>query len=210
MKLKDIKANDFNIINPHLDFDYLHPLKVSKVDAIVLHHSEGSNSTIQSMHRYHKSKGWSGIGYNFIVDKLGNIYMGRGFNIGAQCHKNNSHTIGICAIGNYMTETMPRKQKLSIIKLCNWLKTQFQNIKRIEGHNYYNNTDCPGKNFPINEIKYDINNPVFPTKNLLQDYQVFLNSHRYTDYEGKKLVVDGISGRRTKSAHDKFMEDVEL
>lgn len=47
-------------------------------------------------------KGWSDIGYNFLVGEDGNVYEGRGWDKqGAHSKPFNSKSIGICIIGNY-------------------------------------------------------------------------------------------------------------
>lgn len=44
----------------------------------------------------HLGNGWSGIGYNFVVDQAGNIYEGRGWNLqGAHCPNHNVSGIGV-------------------------------------------------------------------------------------------------------------------
>lgn len=49
----------------------------------------------------HLGNGWSGVGYNFVVDQAGNIYEGRGWGLqGAHCPNHNITGIGVqIAIG---------------------------------------------------------------------------------------------------------------
>ncbi|ANT41098.1 endolysin [Streptomyces phage Nanodon] len=49
----------------------------------------------------HINQGWSGVGYNFVVDQAGNIYEGRGWGLqGAHCPNHNVSGIGVqIAIG---------------------------------------------------------------------------------------------------------------
>lgn len=49
----------------------------------------------------HRDNGWSGIGYNFVVDQQGNVYEGRGWLlVGAHCPGHNRSGIGVqVAIG---------------------------------------------------------------------------------------------------------------
>lgn len=116
---------------------------------IVLHHAEATNCTVEDIDRWHRGRGWQGIGYHYFVRKDGQIYKGRpDYTIGAHCLHNNTNTIGICAEGKYMVETMPEVQKQAIISLCKSL-----GIKDIKGHRELNSTDCPGRNYPLEEIR---------------------------------------------------------
>ena len=57
--------------------------------------------------RYHRdSNGWNDIGYNFLVDKYGQIFEGRAGGstrpvIGAQAQGYNSHSTGIACLGTF-------------------------------------------------------------------------------------------------------------
>ncbi|MFD4933446.1 peptidoglycan-binding protein [Streptomyces virginiae] len=53
----------------------------------------------------HLSQGWSGVGYNFVVDQAGTVYEGRGWTLqGAHCPDHNVSGIGVqIAIGGGQT-----------------------------------------------------------------------------------------------------------
>lgn len=119
---------------------------------IILHHPEVSHCSIYDIHQWHLNNGWAGCGYHFFVDKQGNIYRGRPEEaIGSHCPKQNAQSIGICAEGEYMSETMPDAQKKAIVELIAYLKSKY-GIDTVAGHRDYYNTDCPGTNYPMNEI----------------------------------------------------------
>lgn len=137
----------------------------NRPDTIVLHHAEASYCTIYDIHQWHLSNGWAGCGYHYLVRKDGSIYTGRPENaIGAHCPSMNSHSIGICAEGEYMRETMPQIQKQAIIELVAYIKNKY-NISRIGGHKEFYSTDCPGTNYPLNEIKVFVPNTENPVPN---------------------------------------------
>lgn len=132
----------------------------SRTDYLVLHHAEASTASVQDIHQWHLNNGWAGIGYHYYVRKDGSIYRGRPRDtIGAHCQGHNYDSIGICAEGNYMTETMPEAQKQAIVALCKELLTIYPNAK-IVGHRDLYATSCPGTKYPFNEIVNLVLHPV--------------------------------------------------
>lgn len=121
---------------------------------IVLHHAASISCTAKDVDRWHKANGWSGIGYHFFVRKDGNIYEGRPeWSIGSHAEGKNSESIGICAEGNYdIKKTMPDAQKLAIKELLTYLKNKYPNIG-IKAHKDVGATGCPGKYYPLQEMK---------------------------------------------------------
>ena len=123
-------------------------------DYIALHHAEASTCTAQQVDEWHKSNGWSGIGYHFFVRKDGSIYRGRPLtSMGAHVSGMNNCSIGICAEGKYSTETMPDAQKRAICRLLVYLKDNYYPDAKIVGHKEIGDSDCPGKNYPLADIK---------------------------------------------------------
>jgi hypothetical protein len=55
----------------------------------------------RAIERTHLNQGWSGVGYNFVIDQKGTIYEGRGWGLqGAHCPNHNVSGIGVqIAIG---------------------------------------------------------------------------------------------------------------
>jgi N-acetyl-anhydromuramyl-L-alanine amidase AmpD len=126
--------------------------KRSRTDYIVLHHAEAIHASVQDIHRWHLQRGWAGIGYHYYVRKDGNIYRGRPRDvIGAHVKGHNYNSIGVCAEGDYMKETMPEAQKCSIIALVKELIQIYPNTK-IVGHRDLMATACPGVKYPFQEI----------------------------------------------------------
>jgi len=120
---------------------------------IVLHHAEASICTAQDIHQWHLNNGWAGIGYHYFVRKDGSIYRGRPRDaLGAHCQGWNDWSVGICAEGDYMTETMPQAQENAIIELCHELLSIYSSAQ-IVGHRDLNATSCPGDNYPLAEIQ---------------------------------------------------------
>lgn len=56
---------------------------------------------MRAIEAVHIGQGWSGVGYNFVIDQAGNVYEGRGWGLqGAHCPDHNTSGIGVqIAIG---------------------------------------------------------------------------------------------------------------
>ncbi|WP_338037011.1 N-acetylmuramoyl-L-alanine amidase [Nocardiopsis ganjiahuensis] len=68
-----------------------------------VHYSTGSPSqTPRQIQDFHMDdRGWDDIGYNFLVDRAGNVYEGRGWLVvGAHAAPHNTSHIGVCFIGS--------------------------------------------------------------------------------------------------------------
>jgi N-acetylmuramoyl-L-alanine amidase len=195
----------------------------NKPDQIVLHNADAIKCTIHDVHSWHLSNGWSGCGYHYFVRKDGTIYRGRPENaIGAHCPPSNSHSIGICAEGDYMKETdMPLKQMISIINLCIWIESRYH-IVRVVGHKEVPySTDCPGIYFPLNKIrngiKAGISQPILPSKPVstkgnpvVLHVQDALNALGFVGENGRCLTEDGVNGENTIFAVRKFQSVMHL
>ena len=138
------------------DWYWLNTLSRRKsTEYIVLHHAEAVHCTAQQIDDWHKSNGWSGIGYHFFVRKNGEIYRGRPlWSVGSHVLHMNNCSIGICAEGDYHNKdkVMPDAQKRSIKELVTYLKGIYHDAK-IVGHKEIGESNCPGKYYPLAEMK---------------------------------------------------------
>ncbi len=145
-----------NIINPKLRFKGSLQ-KRTQTKYIVLHHADASKASVYDIHSWHLKRGWAGIGYHFYVRKDGTICQGRPVNtVGAHVYGHNSYSIGICAEGDYMREVMSPAQKKALVELIAYIKTTYPQAK-VVGHKDLMATDCPGKNYPLQEFKQKFN-----------------------------------------------------
>ncbi|MGW0939022.1 peptidoglycan recognition protein family protein [Streptomyces sp. NPDC002666] len=104
------------------------------VKAAFIHHSATGNnykcsqapSVLRGIYRYHvKSSGWRDIGYNFAVDKCGNIYEGRAGGVtkavmGAHTLGFNTNTMGIAVLGTFTKSNPPAAAVNAVSKLTAW------------------------------------------------------------------------------------------
>lgn len=104
------------------------------VKAAFVHHSATGNNyscsqapaVLRGIYRYHvKSNGWRDIGYNFAVDKCGNIYEGRAGGVtkavmGAHTLGFNTNTMGIVVLGSFSGTNPPAASVNAVAKLTAW------------------------------------------------------------------------------------------
>ena len=126
-------------------------LKKSKrrIDYIAVHCTatpEGQDKTVDQIRREHKAKGWSDIGYHYVVDLQGRVHLGRDVDIsGSHVSGYNSYSIGVVYVGGL--ERDPRKpysklrpkdtrtnaQKAALMSLIIDLRKLYPKA-RIQGH----------------------------------------------------------------------------
>lgn len=124
-----------------------------QTQAVILHHAEASNATVEAVNDWHLERGWNGIGYHFYIRKDGGVYRGRPeWALGAHAVGANDWSVGVCCEGAYMTETMPQKQLDSLKELLRGLRERYGRVKLLR-HRDVGQTDCPGDRFPWAEVK---------------------------------------------------------
>lgn len=80
-------------------------LKTSKrrIDFIAVHCTasrEGQDMTVEQIRKEHKRKGWSDIGYHYLITRDGKVHLGRDVDIaGAHVSGYNSNSIGVSYVG---------------------------------------------------------------------------------------------------------------
>ncbi|HEY3920747.1 MAG TPA: N-acetylmuramoyl-L-alanine amidase [Gaiellaceae bacterium] len=110
------------------------PLYASKLLVAVVHHTANTNNytpaqaaaIVRGIEVYHvQGNGWNDIGYNFLIDRYGTIYEGRGGGItrnviGAHALGFNTGTVGVALIGDFNTATPPPAMQAALVKLLAW------------------------------------------------------------------------------------------
>lgn len=158
------------------------PDVASSLVGAVVHHTAGSNGyanqaqamqQIRNDQRYHQqSRGWCDLGYNFVVDKWGNIYEGRANSmrqavVGVHAGGFNTGTLGVSMLGTYDAAPSPQTQQ-AVASIIGWrlgaygvnpassmsyytgngensrFKNQWVTLPRVIGHRDVAFTACPG------------------------------------------------------------------
>ena len=136
------------------------------VKFLIVHHTAGSNfssdwaAVVRSIWDFHvNTRGWADIGYNFLLDRNGNIYEGREDDTrGAHFSGHNSQTSGMSLMGTFTSVTPTATMRNALEDLLTWkscnksidpLATAFHpssglNLHTISGHRDGGSTECPG------------------------------------------------------------------
>jgi N-acetylmuramoyl-L-alanine amidase-like protein len=157
------------------------PYYADGVHLAIVHHTAGSNSytkgqsasIVRAIELYHvQGNGWNDIGYNFLVDKYGQIFEGRygGMTkpvVGAHAMGFNTGSVGISVIGDYGSTAISPAARAALVSLIAW-RLDFAHVdplssvvrisagnpryppgravtlKAISGHRDVYPTSCPG------------------------------------------------------------------
>lgn len=136
--------------------------------AFVIHHTVTPNNPqdpayiVRAILQYHAlTRGWGDIGYNFLIDRQGNIYEGRKGGdgvVGVHAGDYNYGSIGIALLGDYRTAKMTPAMKEALVSLMAWQADRFgihplesshfihRVFPHIVGHRDLCPTVCPGDN----------------------------------------------------------------
>jgi hypothetical protein len=157
------------------------PAYAPAVRAVVVHHTASSNdyapadvpALLRGFYAYHvKSRGWSDVGYNVLVDRFGTAWEGRAGGvsravIGAHAGGFNSGTVGVSMIGTYDTVAPPPAMLETVARIVAWRtssagvdprgsvrltsagSTRFEagtvvTLPTVLGHRQVSTTSCPG------------------------------------------------------------------
>ena len=122
-----------------------------KINKIIIHCSatpEGRDISAATINNWHKQRGWSGIGYHYVIKIDGSIEYGRDINkTGAHVKGHNKGSIGLCYIGGCDSDmnakdTRTLVQKESLLLLLKTLK-KMHPTATIHGHNEFSAKACP-------------------------------------------------------------------
>jgi len=136
---------------------------------------EDSAAIVLAIARYHiDHNGWNDLGYNFVVDRFGQVFEGRAGGVdlaivGAQAQGYNSVSTGIACLGTFTAEPWTEEGMEALAHLIGWKLSlhavpvagqitvtsaggeanryptgRAVTFQRISGHRDGNNTECPG------------------------------------------------------------------
>jgi N-acetylmuramoyl-L-alanine amidase len=103
---------------------------------------------VNDVRRWHQQRGFSDIGYHYVVLVDGTIENGRSLSeVGAHCKGHNAHSIGVCYVGGLNAKGAPADtrtpaQRKALRQLLTLLKQQFP-ATTIHGHRDFATKPCP-------------------------------------------------------------------
>ena len=139
------------------------------IDAIVIHCSAtraGKNIKAADIEKMHKERGFSRIGYNYVIDLDGTVEIGRPLTMdGAHCNTSglsgvsyNKHSIGICYVGGLdkngkPADTRTDEQKTALAALVYELMEKYPIVEVIGHRDASPDKDGDGEIEPLEWIK---------------------------------------------------------
>lgn len=125
-----------------------------KIKYIVVHTSESypyMDIGVKEIDRWHKEKGYVGVGYHYVVRKNGEIEEGRKeYQVGAHCFGYNHNSIGVCWVGGLKNGTKKEyvddrtdAQKEALIGLLMKLVIKYPDAKIVGHRDLDPKKECP-------------------------------------------------------------------
>lgn len=131
-----------------------------KIDEIIIHCTAtrpdwwtGTSADVKTneVRNWHTSKGWSDIGYHYLIDRDGTVVTGRPLDrTGAHVKGHNTGTVGISLFGGFggsagdnFADNFTEDQERALLDLIAKLKADHPSITKISGHNQYAAKACP-------------------------------------------------------------------
>lgn len=128
------------------------------ISRITVHH-EGSTpvfftdtrataARIEKVRRIHtEDRGWSDIGYHYIIDRAGRVWQGRPINYqGAHVRDQNENNLGILVLGNFDKQSASQAQLAKLVDTLRTFQSQYRvPTTRVLTHQELAQTACPGR-----------------------------------------------------------------
>lgn len=123
------------------------------ISKIILHctaTSEGRDFSVEQIRQWHLARGFSDIGYHYLVGRDGTIYAGRPESVvGAHCTGQNTCSIGVCYVGGEEADgshrpkdTRTPAQKKALRELVASLQKKYSGAT-VHCHSEFANKACP-------------------------------------------------------------------
>ena len=122
------------------------------INEIIIHCTatpEGRECSVDEIRQWHKARGFTDIGYHYVIHLDGRVENGRDVDIaGAHCTGHNTHSIGVVYVGGCTKDGKTPKdtrtidQKAAIANLLMDLRRLYP-MATIHGHRDFANKACP-------------------------------------------------------------------
>lgn len=135
---------------------------LARPHGIVIHHSLTRDSNTLSwddIDRYHREvRGWDMIGYHAGIEVVDGVLvplLGRPWNRTGAHTAGHNRRLGFLFVGNYdeITPTAETLHKAAMLVLAPWCQMFSIPVREIQPHWAYAEKSCPGKLFPVDELR---------------------------------------------------------
>jgi len=112
---------------------------------------EGEQLDVSQIDKWHRDRGWSEIGYHYVLYTDGTIATGRDIRKkGAHVKGHNHDSVGVAYVGGLDNnlvpqDTMTMQQEMAFLHLVNSLRVVFGDLS-VHGHNEFSSKACPSFN----------------------------------------------------------------
>ena len=117
------------------------------IDNLVIHCSDSPDDRdidAAEIHRWHKERGFDGIGYNYVIKRNGKIEQGRPhYWTGAHVSGHNANSLGICLVGR---SDFSDEQMESLKSLLYKLRFNYQDADICGHYELDDKKTCPNFN----------------------------------------------------------------
>ena len=114
----------------------------AETNRVIFHHSASVFGDVEIINSWHKERGFSCIGYHYVVPKKGHFEHGRKLQlIGAHARGRNGDSVGVCIVGHLGQKGMTDSQEQQCLRLYHDLCRAYSKKLEIEFHH----EECPGK-----------------------------------------------------------------
>lgn len=123
-----------------------------KITEIIVHCTatpEGRSVSLADIDRWHRARGFNGVGYHYVVFADGHVEAGRPEDrSGAHCLGHNAQSIGVCYVGGLAKDcrtprdTRTPKQRAALLELIARLCRRFPGAT-VHGHREFAAKACP-------------------------------------------------------------------
>jgi len=126
-------------------------LHMRLIDKIIIHCSatpEGRDVSTEEIRQWHLDRGWSDIGYHYVIEIDGTVGDGRPVEIaGAHAKGHNGKSIGVCYVGGVDADMEPKdtrtqEQKEALDDLIRDLLEEYPDAE-VYGHRDFSDKACP-------------------------------------------------------------------
>lgn len=123
-----------------------------KITKIIIHCSAtptGRSVTAADIERWHRARGFSAMGYHYLVGRDGVVERGRPDGVaGAHCLGHNADSIGVCYVGGLSADgkvpmdTRTAAQRTALRRLIEDLRRRYPGVT-VHGHREFAAKACP-------------------------------------------------------------------